>query len=104
MLETTLRREITEEVGIFVKHPIYITSASFVTDTGIHVVNIVYLCEHQSGKAIAKDPNEIAAVYWMTTEEIIHGSTIPGYVKAYIKQADRLKQKVITKTEKTFET
>jgi 8-oxo-dGTP diphosphatase len=60
ILERTLKREILEEVGVEVTNLRYANSSSFVTDKGVHVVDIVFLCEHQSGVAYAKSPGEVA--------------------------------------------
>lgn len=63
VLENTWRREIFEEIGIQIKRKMkYICSTSFVTESGINVVDIVFLCEHESGKAFAKCPDEIENV------------------------------------------
>ncbi len=42
VLERTLQREIFEEVGCEVSEIQYINSASFVTDSGLHVIDIVF--------------------------------------------------------------
>jgi len=62
ILERTLIREIAEEVGIEVTNLRYVNSSSFVTDSGEHVVDIVFLCDHQSGEAYAKSPDEVDEV------------------------------------------
>lgn len=37
-------------------------STSFVTDTGENVVDIVFLCEYESGEAFSKSPDEVEKV------------------------------------------
>src|SRR5690625_2416201 len=60
ILERTVKREILEEVDVNVKDRLnYIYSTSFVTDTGENVVDIVFLCEYESGEAISKSPDEV---------------------------------------------
>lgn len=90
VLERTLRREIAEEVGVEVSNLRYVNSSSFVTETGISVVDIVFLCDHKSGEAFAKSPDEVDSVFWMTTKQILENSTIPIYLKENIKLADKL--------------
>lgn len=90
ILERTLIREIAEEVGIEVTNLRYVNSSSFVTDSGEHVVDIVFLCDHQSGEAYAKSPDEVDEVLWMTTEEIVNHQDLPVYLKNNIKLADGL--------------
>ena len=90
ILEKTLKREITEEVGIEVSNLRYVNSSSFVTDSGINVVDIVFLCNHESGEAFAKSPDEVDEVIWMTTQQILNNSNLPSYLKENIKLAEKL--------------
>jgi 8-oxo-dGTP diphosphatase len=63
ILERTLKREINEEVDVKVKEQLkYVHSTSFVADSGENVVDIVFLCEYESGKEIAKSPDEVESV------------------------------------------
>ncbi|RLQ97462.1 NUDIX hydrolase [Falsibacillus albus] len=90
ILERTLKREIFEEVGIEVSNLQYVNSSTFMTDSGIHVMDIVFLCDHYSGTAYPKSPHEVEAVFWMTTEEILQRPDLPPYLKENVKLADRL--------------
>lgn len=90
ILERTLKREIAEEVGIEVSNLRYVNSSSFVTDAGIHVVDIVFLCDHQFGEPFAKSPDEVDEIHWMTTQEILTHADIPIYLKDNIQLADQL--------------
>lgn len=88
ILERTLKREIDEEVGVIVKEKLkYIYSTSFVIGSDKNVVNIVFLCEYASGEAIAKSPDEVASVYWMTAQQIYEHRNAPDYLKESIKKA-----------------
>ncbi|TQR37102.1 NUDIX domain-containing protein [Lysinibacillus sphaericus] len=90
ILERTLIREIAEEVGVEVSNLRYVNSSSFLTDAGISVVDIVFLCHHLLGEAFAKSPDEVDSIVWMTTEQILDNSSIPNYLKENIKLADTL--------------
>ncbi|MBK3496304.1 NUDIX domain-containing protein [Viridibacillus sp. YIM B01967] len=90
ILEGTLKREIYEEVGIEVSNLRYVNSSFFVTDSGLNVVDIVFLCDHQSGEAYAKCPDEVDDVCWMSTQEILNNAALPIYLKGNIKMADKL--------------
>lgn len=93
ILERTVIREIYEEVGIKVKEDLrYIHSTSFVTDTGYHVVDIVFLCEYASGKAFPKSPDEVETVNWMTDQEVYEHPNSPDYLQSSIKYAEILKR------------
>ena len=88
VLESNLQREITEEIGIEVKsHMKYIHSISFTTDHGDSVVNVIFLCEYETGNLEIKQPDEIEKIHLLTTEEILQCSDAPDYLKQYIQLA-----------------
>lgn len=90
VLEKTIKREIYEEVGIMVKEQItYIYSTSFITDLGKNVVDVVFLCEYESGNPFPKSKKEVENVYWMTTKQIISHSNAPHYLIESIKRAEQ---------------
>ncbi|WP_223700000.1 NUDIX hydrolase [Sutcliffiella deserti] len=90
ILERTLIREIFEEVGCEVTGLRYVNSSSFVTDTGINVIDVVFLCEYKSGEPYPKSSEEVDDIRWMTTSEILAGTDVPGYLKESIKQAEKI--------------
>ncbi|TMW73453.1 NUDIX hydrolase [Alteribacter natronophilus] len=88
ILERTVKREIEEETGVLVHDKLtYVHNTSFVTEKGIHVVDIVFLCKYKSGEASAKDPNEVSEVLWMTAEEILEDPFIEIWPKNSIRFA-----------------
>jgi 8-oxo-dGTP diphosphatase len=92
ILERTLKREILEEVGSEVANLRYVNSSSFVTESGINVIDIVFLCHHKSGEPYAKSREEVDEVIWMTTTEILALTDLPVYLKENIKLADKMLQ------------
>jgi len=89
ILEKTLKREIFEEIGIRIKDNLkYIHSTSFVTDKGENVVDIIFLCEYESGDFFAKQPEEVEKVFLLATEEILNNPQAPIFLKEYIKCAE----------------
>ncbi|WP_088042344.1 NUDIX hydrolase [Bacillus sp. EAC] len=89
ILERTVKREIYEEVGINIKDKLeYIHSTTFVTDLNEHVVDIVFLCEYDSGEAYTKSPDEVENVYWMNSNEIMSHLKSPIYLKESIRRAE----------------
>ncbi|USK45095.1 NUDIX hydrolase [Cytobacillus oceanisediminis] len=91
ILERTVKREILEEVGVKVKDSLtYVNSTSFVTDTGQNVVDVVFLCEYESGEALPIIPDEVEKVFWLTSEEILNHPKSPTYLKENIKKAEAL--------------
>ncbi|WP_144699750.1 NUDIX hydrolase [Fictibacillus phosphorivorans] len=92
ILERTLRREILEEVGIEVEDLRYVNSSSFVTESGINVIDIVFLCQHKLGEPYAKSKEEVDEVIWMTTDEILAHTNLPAFLKENIRLADKMLQ------------
>ena len=90
ILERTLKREILEEVGSEVTGLKYVNSSSFVTESGINVIDIVFLCHHKTGEPYAKSIEEVDDVIWMTTSEILSHSKLPVYLKENIKLAEKM--------------
>jgi 8-oxo-dGTP diphosphatase len=89
ILERTIKREIIEEVGIEINDKVhYVQSTSFVTDKGINVVDIVFLCEYSTGNAYPKSHDEVEQVYWMTYQEIMDHPHAPIWPKESIKKAE----------------
>lgn len=94
LLERTLRRELFEEVGVRVKEKMeYVRNTSFKLDNGSEVIDIVYLCEFDEGEPFAKSPEEVGAVYWMTTDEIVNHPKTPIWLLDSIKEAEKLLKK-----------
>lgn len=97
ILERTVTREVEEEVGLVIEgRPRYIHSASFVTDLGEPVVNVIFLCEEFSGEPYAVSADEVAAVYWMTPEEVYAHPETADYLKGYIQKAEDVRLKGIS--------
>lgn len=83
IVEATLKREILEEVGATVTNLRYVTSTGFMADDEFSVVNLLFLCDWESGEPYAVDPDEVAAVHWMTADEIkVHPKT-PPWILSY---------------------
>lgn len=96
ILERTIIREVAEEVGLVIaSRPRYIHSTSFVMDTGIHVVNVIFLCEDAEGEPYAASANEVDAVYWMTPEEVYDHPKAADYLIDSIRKAEVLRTEVV---------
>lgn len=91
LLERTLKRELFEEVGIMIKDQVqYVRNTSFVLPDGREVLDLVFYCEIDSGEPFAKSPDEVEAVYWMTTEEIFAHPNAPIWLKESIEEAENI--------------
>ena len=91
ILEKTLKREIAEEIGITIKDEMkYLHSITFTTNQGIIVVDVIFLCEYESGTLEVKDYDEVESIHLMSTEEIIVHPKMPDFVKGYIQMAEKV--------------
>jgi 8-oxo-dGTP pyrophosphatase MutT (NUDIX family) len=89
VLEETLRREITEEVGLEVQaEMVYVRSSSFIAE-GEPVVDVVFLCRHRAGRAVIADPGEVAAVRWMTVQEAIGHPETAAWTRLSLELAEK---------------
>jgi 8-oxo-dGTP diphosphatase len=79
-VEATVRRELSEEVGIEVGAVEYSHSRTFETDTGVQCLNIVTRCRYESGTASPREPEEVAAVHWLGAEELGSHDDVPGFL------------------------
>jgi 8-oxo-dGTP diphosphatase len=91
VLEETLRREITEEVGLEVQDEMaYLRSGAFVAE-GNPVVDLVFLCRWKSGEAVAADPAEVAVVRWMAAAEAIAHPETPPWTRLSLELAEKVR-------------
>ena len=69
ILQSTLKKEIVEEVGLDIADDIeLIYNNSFIRSDGAHVVNLTFLCHWKSGNAQALE--DTANVQWFTVKEL----------------------------------
>jgi 8-oxo-dGTP diphosphatase len=89
-LEETLIREIREEVGVEIDRRSieYVTSSSFISDSGDHVVDIVFLCKWETGEGVVKDKDEIEEVLWLTPYEIHEHKDTNNWTRKVVKMLD----------------
>ena len=86
-IEATARRELAEEVGIEVGSVEYVCSGTFETDTGRQCLNVVTRCEYTGGEPAPQDPEEVAAVHWLTRQEIETRDDVPAFTERYVERA-----------------
>lgn len=94
LLENNLKREIREEIGIEIKENIiYLNSSGFKIGRK-NVININFLCWHESGVAIAFNKKEVDEIFYMTKKDILDNKNSPSYLKEAIILADNYKKTI----------
>lgn len=89
VLEQTLRREVMEETGVeLAPELVYLESKAFGADDGDPVVDIVFLGRYAAGQAHAADLAEVAAVEWLTADEIFQHPKAPVWTKNSLAKAE----------------
>lgn len=82
VLERTVRRELREEVGVEVGDVEFLDSQTFELESGSTCLNVLTRCEYERGEARVNDPEEVAAVHWLTREELA-AREAPDYTVAH---------------------
>jgi 8-oxo-dGTP diphosphatase len=94
LLERTLKRELYEEVGVTIKdHVKYVRNTTFMLEDGREVLDLVFLCEIESGEPFVKSPDEVEPVLWLTPEEIFTHLKSPIWLKESIREAELIQRK-----------
>lgn len=87
-IERTAARELREEVGVEVGEVEYVCSRTFEADDGTRCLNVVTLCEHEGGEPSPRAPDEVAAVSWLSAEELRARADVPEYIEAYVERVE----------------
>lgn len=87
-LEVTAQRELLEEVGLDVAPADlrYVESHIFFIGD-VPVLDVVLTTRNATGEPRAVDPVEVAAVRWMTADEIATHPDVPEWTRASLTQA-----------------
>lgn len=83
-IEATAVREVREEVGVEVTNVQYVCSQSFVGDAGTPCLNVVTRADHAGGEPHRAAPAEVAAVHWLTPDEVRAHDAAPDYLVDYL--------------------
>ncbi|EST10437.1 NUDIX domain-containing protein [Sporolactobacillus laevolacticus] len=90
ILEHAMRREIKEEIAIEVNDLRYVKSASFLLPDGRCALETIFFCRPKSGIPHAVSADEVAELYWMTTDDVLNHPSAPDYLKDQISQAAKV--------------
>jgi len=88
VLEQTLRREVREETGVEVEDAMaYVESHAFEA-AGVTVVDVVMLARYRAGRERVDDDGEVAAVEWLTLDEILSDERAMPWTRETMRRAD----------------
>jgi 8-oxo-dGTP diphosphatase len=90
-LESTLRREVLEEIGIQVKNIRYAYNTHFLADDGDKVLDVVFLCDYESGEPRIEDYEEVTDVLSLSAEEILEHPKSPIWLKQGVERIEKLR-------------
>ncbi|MFC6785279.1 NUDIX hydrolase [Halobaculum halobium] len=88
-IESTVRRELREEVAVEVGDASVVTSGVFELAAGDPCLNVVCLAAHEAGGPYPAAPDEIAAVDWYTLDRIASEEDVPEFTRGYVEAAER---------------
>lgn len=91
VLEDTVRREVMEEIGITVTNIRYAYSTHFIGEAGVLVLDVVFLCDYEAGEPRIADYEEVAAILYMSAEEILKHPKSPIWLKRGIERLEAMR-------------
>lgn len=91
-LEATARREVMEEIGISIKNLRYAYNTHFLADDGEQVLDVVFLCDYESGEPRIAEIDEVADILYLTAEEILQHPKSPIWLKRGIEKLEFMRR------------
>lgn len=91
-IAATARREVREETGVAVTDVSYVCSNAFRSDDGFDVLNVVVCGEYDGGEAHPREPDEVAAVHWLTVSAFGDREDVPPYLERYVERVERVER------------
>lgn len=85
-IEGTAVREVREEVGVAVTDVAYVCSSTFAADFGAPCLQVVTMGTYDGGEAFPREPDEVAAVHWLSREDLDAREDVPPYIERYVDQ------------------
>lgn len=93
VLEETARREVLEEIGIRITNTRYAYSTHFIGEAGALVLDVVFLCDYESGEPRIADVDEVAEILYLSGEEILQHPKSPIWLKRGIEKLEAMRQR-----------
>jgi 8-oxo-dGTP pyrophosphatase MutT (NUDIX family) len=88
VLEAVARREVLEETGVSITVGLrYVCSASFRTQDGHPVINVVFAPTTTDAPPAIPQASEVSFAKWLPFTEVLRHPDLPAWTAAYIRQA-----------------
>ena len=88
VLEAAARREVLEETGVSITGGLrYVCSASFRTQEGHPVINVVFAATATEVAPPIPQASEVSFAQWVPFTEVLRHPDLPAWTAAYIRQA-----------------
>ena len=95
VLLQALKREVFEEVGLDLHEPIQFITSSYFIGQEKHVIDAIFYCKlNKLPPRIMASSREVAEYYWLTYDEIINAPNAPDWLKKYMNEVIKEKNKV----------
>jgi len=88
----TAARELYEEVGVKVGAVEYVCSSTFESNEGVRCLNVVTLCEQVGGEAHPRAEDEVAAVHWLSPDELRAHEDAPPFLVEYVERVEQFRR------------
>ncbi|MDR0351441.1 MAG: NUDIX hydrolase [Puniceicoccales bacterium] len=93
ILENTVRREISEELGIHIDRDLhYLCSNLYVDNFARAIIDVTFHCCLGAMPAVVADPEEVPEYFWLSTDEI-ESSKLDFFIGWKIAKIQELKAK-----------
>jgi 8-oxo-dGTP diphosphatase len=91
-IEQTAARELYEEVGVKVGAVEYVCSSTFESDEGTRCLNVVTLCEQVGGQAHPRADDEVAAVHWLSPDQLHSHPDAQPFLLEYVQRVEAFRR------------
>lgn len=96
-LESALRREIAEEIGVTLDGTIhYLESKHFFSDENEQVLDVVFVTRFGGGTPKILNSDEVHSIHWMQFVEIESHEKTPPWILESMRKAEHLRLKLHT--------
>jgi 8-oxo-dGTP diphosphatase len=93
-IEDTARRELREEVAVEAGEELHYVESHVFTGGGGPVLDVVVLCRHSSGEGHAAAGAEVAAVAWLSADEVLGDPRTQPWTAGSLRLAEAIRRRL----------